>query len=185
MWNQFSEMQNLVRTKNKHKSKRPWHGASSKTLRTSILSVAVVFLVTFLAIPAARALSTTVTQTSTTYTSSTNPLQSSVISWNVNWGKSAATSYFTIQVNATGNYAQTAPQKVLVNAKMTLNGTAYWTGSMTLSYAKGQTSASTTFTVPFKTGGDYTFYSTFVSASNGNVNVAQQVVDPKIEPQWK
>ncbi len=56
---------------------------------------------------------------------------------------------------------------------------------MTLSYAKGQTSASTTFTVPFKTGGDYTFYSTFVSASNGNVNVAQQVVDPKIEPQWK
>jgi hypothetical protein len=178
-------MQNLAHVKNKHKSKRPWHKASSNTLRTTILSVAVVFLVAFLAIPAARVLTTTVTQASTTYTSTANPLQSSVISWNVNWGKSATSSYFIIQVSATGNYATTAPQKVLVAAKMTLNGTAYWTGSMTLSYAKGQTSASTTFTVPFKTGGDYTFYATFVSASNGNLNVAKQVVDPKIEPQWK
>jgi hypothetical protein len=45
----------------------------------------------------------------------------------------------------------------------------------------GQSFATLTFNAPFKAGGEYIFYANFIS---GKIIVAQQIVDPKIEPQF-
>jgi hypothetical protein len=134
---------------------------------------------------------TTSTNTSTTQAnllvgcgsllSSCYPLQSSVVQWSVTFGSSAKTSYFGMELQAKGSNLAVLPKSVQVSAWMTYNGTEYWSNTYTLSYILLQTSASTSFHVPFAGGGEYVFYATFTSS--GKV-VAQQIVDPKIEPEF-
>lgn len=136
-----------------------------------------------------------VTTTTSTYQSTTSanllscgslistcyPLQSSVVQWSVVFGSSAQTSYFAMKIQASGTDAAVLPKSVQVTVWMTFNGSQYWSSSFTLSYILLQTSASYSFHTPFVGAGEYVFYATFTSS--GKV-VAQQIVDPKIEPEY-
>jgi hypothetical protein len=171
-----------------------------KTSRFKVLLlVSLSILFVSFAISAAQvsfaSASSEITTTTTTYSSTSPPslltgcgsllsacypLKSSVVQWSVNFGSSPSTSHFTLTVQASGSSAPIL-KSVQVSTWMTFDGAKYWTSSFSLSYLLLQTSASKTFTVPFVNGGEYVFYATFTS--NGKV-VAQQIVDPKIEPNW-
>jgi hypothetical protein len=170
-----------------------------KYVRASVLIVASILIIS-LAISSAHVSFASgpqgVTTTTTSYAKTTTspnllscgsllstcyPLQSSVVQWTVVFGTSAQSSYFEMKVQASGSNAAVIPKTVQVTAWMTYNGSKYWTNSFALSYLLLQTSASVSFHVPFVAGGEYVFYATFTSS--GKV-VAQQIVDPKIEPVW-
>jgi hypothetical protein len=172
---------------------------SNRWKRALVLSVAFVLLVS-LAVSSAHvsfaSSSQGVTTTTTSYATTSSsqgllscgsllstcyPLQSSVVQWSVQFGSSAQSSYFTMKVQASGSNAAVIPKSVQVSAWMTYNGAKYWSSTFTLRYILLQTSASTSFHVPFVSGGEYVFYATFTSS--GKV-VAQQIVDPKIEPEF-
>jgi hypothetical protein len=191
-------MQTADRTKTKENHEPSNVGKKMRRVRAAVLVMATLMFVS-LAISTSHAFATSsqqVTTTTTTYSSTSTssgllscgsllstcyPLQSSVVQWAVVFGSSAQNSYFTMEVQASGTGAAVIPKSVQVNAWMTYNGTEYWKTSFTLNYILLQKSASESFHVPFVSGGEYVFYATFTSS--GKV-VAQQIVDPKIEPEW-
>jgi hypothetical protein len=109
------------------------------------------------------------------------PLQSSVETWIFNKGTNIQTSSFTIAVGLVGTDPARIPKQIQVIAWITHNGVQYWETSLSIDMWGNQETATLIYSAPFDGGGEYVFYATFVS---GGVVVAQQVVDPKIEPEY-
>ena len=112
----------------------------------------------------------------------TYPMQSG-IQYSFIQGTQATNSYFDMTVSAWASSSSVIPSHVAVNYWVTVNGTIYYNHGCSLNYNPGQLSNSCSFTVPFKGNGDYWFYATF--QDNSGKVVAQAIVDPLIEPEWK
>jgi hypothetical protein len=143
------------------------------TNKKVLLTIVAIFaFLSLSAIPAARAAS--------------YPLQSSV-SWNFVQGTNAGNSYFNMQVTVSGT---NAPSHVAMNMGLffipldaNANWTNVWNHGASLNYNTGVTSQSVSFTIPFKGAGEYLFVANF--QNNAGQMVAQSIVDPKIEPEFR
>ncbi len=186
---------------------------SNQRLKVALL-VGVAFLLTFslISLPTVNAKVESI-NTNGSNESSIYPLQGSLLNWTFVKGSSPSASYFAITVGATGANPFTIPKNVQVSAwityepnpstvsrwirviyysQSTMMRSSNFSQSMTMSstyfnqacamhFAAGNTSSTCALTAPFNGGGEYVFYATF--KSNGIV-LAQQIVDPTIEPEW-
>lgn len=109
-------------------------------------------------------------------------MQSTVV-WSFVQGTQATNSYFDMTLTAWAPNAAVIPNHVAVNYWVTVNGSTYYNHGCSLNYNTGVLSQSCAFTVPFKGNGEYMFYATFTNNAGGVV--AQAIVDPLIEPEWK
>jgi hypothetical protein len=141
--------------------------------RTSLFCViATLSFLSLVAIPTASA--------------ATLPLQSG-LAWNFVQGTNAGNSYFNMQVAVWG---KDPPSHVALNmglyyipSGLNQNWTVVWNHGASFNYNAGATNQSVSFTIPFKGAGEYLFVANF--QNNAGQPVAQSIVDPKIEPEFR
>jgi hypothetical protein len=116
------------------------------------------------------------------------PLQSSVLSWTLVADKPTGDGtirggHIIIIVGATAADIASIPKNVIVKSWVTFgpNGKVIYRNDCPLHFAPGSLTATCTIKANFKGAGEYTFYANYLS--DGKL-VAQQIVDPKIEPEF-
>lgn len=152
---------------------------NSMQRRISILRMALILSLILVSIFALGVFSSRAASAESTV--SNYPMQSS-LQWTFVQGTTPANSYFEITVAAFGSNPSLIPSQVYVSFWITYNGMLYYNHACLLNYNSGQTSASCSFNAPFIGNGDYTFYATFFNSA-GHV-VAQNITDPRIDPDW-